>query len=115
MLRLDKDFIALAHRHQEPPLHANCGGSWTTWLMLGNRGAGKTRLGAEWVRSLAHGARPYAEQRSLQIALVGETEHDVREVMIEGPSGLLRVSPRSERPQWISSRRRLEWPNGQSA
>jgi phage terminase large subunit-like protein len=76
----------------EPPLHANRGGAWTTWLMLGGRGAGKTRLGAEWVRALAHGTPPYAEHRSLQIALVGETEHDVREVMIEGPAGLLRVS-----------------------
>src|SRR5262249_8361067 len=68
MLRLDKDFITLAHRHQEPPLYANGGGPWTTWLMLGGRGAGKTRLGAEWVRALAHGRSPYAEQRSLQIA-----------------------------------------------
>ena len=33
-------------------------------------------------------------------------------VMIEGPAGLLRVSPRNERPQWTSTRRRLEWPNG---
>src|SRR5262245_23369017 len=112
MLRLDKDFVTLAHRHQEPPLCANGGGSWTTWLMLGGRGAGKTRLGAEWVRALAYGRSPYAEQRSLQIALVGETEHDVREVMIEGPAGLLHISPRSERPQWTSTRRRLEWPNG---
>src|SRR5262245_7291818 len=109
MLRLDRDFIALAHRHQEPPLHANGGAPWTTWLMLGGRGAGKTRLGAEWVRALAHGTRPYASERSLQIALVGQTEHDV---MIEGPAGLLQISPRSERPQWTATRRRLEWPNG---
>src|SRR5215510_11592269 len=112
MRRLDRDFITFAHRHQEPPPHANGGGPWTTWLMLGGRGAGKTRLGAEWVRALVHGTRPYAEQRSLQIALVGETEHDVREVMIEGPAGLLHISPRGERPQWIPSRRGLEWPNG---
>ena len=112
MLRLDKDFITLAHRHQEPPLRANGGGPWTTWLMLGGRGAGKTRLGAEWVRALVHGTTPYAEQRSLQIALVGETERDVREVMIDGPAGLLHISPRSERPQWTTTRRRLEWPNG---
>ena len=30
-----------------------------------------------------------------RIALVGETEHDVREVMIEGVSGLLAVHPRA--------------------
>ena len=112
MQRFDSDFITLAHSHQEPPSRANNGDHWTTWLMLGGRGAGKTRLGAEWVRAMAHGIRPYAERRSLQIALVGETEHDVREVMIEGPAGLLQVSPRRERPEWTASRRRLEWPNG---
>jgi len=111
-IELERDFIALAHRHQEPPVAANNGGPWTTWLMLGGRGAGKTRLGAEWVRALAAGAGPYAAGRSLNIALVGQTEQDVREVMIEGPAGLMRASPRAERPSWISSRGRLEWPNG---
>jgi phage terminase large subunit-like protein len=105
-LRFDSDFLALAHRHQEPPLAANNGGPWTTWLMLGGRGAGKTRAGAEWVRALVAGGH------ARSIALVGETEHDVREVMIEGPSGLLRVTPHAERPQWASSRRRLEWDTG---
>lgn len=80
--------------------------------MLGGRGAGKTRLGAEWVRAQAQGLPPYAERRARSIALVGETAHDVREVMIEGPAGLLRACPRHERPLWAPSRRRLEWPNG---
>jgi phage terminase large subunit-like protein len=111
-ITFNNDFVTLAHRHQDPPLRANSGGPWTTWLMLGGRGAGKTRLGAEWIRALALGSPPYAAAPHGQIALVGETEHDVREVMIEGPSGLLRVSPHSERPQWTSTRRRLEWPNG---
>ncbi|MCF8478470.1 MAG: terminase family protein [Pseudolabrys sp.] len=109
---LDGDFAVLAHAHQEPPRFANNGKPWTTWLMLGGRGAGKTRLGAEWVRAQVHGAPPYATHRAGAIALVGETEHDVREVMIEGPSGLMSVSPGGERPVFVSSRRRLEWPNG---
>src|SRR5262249_48279637 len=112
MRRLNKDFVVLAHIHQEPPALASGGGPWTTWLVLGGRGAGKTRLGAEWVRAVANGTAPYGDQRCLNIALVGETEHDVREVMIEGPARLLQVSPRSAPPQWMSSRRRLEWPNG---
>jgi phage terminase large subunit-like protein len=111
-LRAARDFIALAHPHQEPPTVANNGASWTTWLMLGGRGAGKTRAGAEWVRALTQGTPPYATERATSIALVGETEHDVREVMIEGPSGILSVSPRGERPLWVPSRRRLEWANG---
>jgi len=109
---LAQDFITLAHPHQEPPAGANGGGPWTTWLVLGGRGAGKTRLGAEWVRAVANGTPPYSDGRCFSIALVGETEHDAREVMIEGPSGLLRISPREERPLWMPSRRRLEWPNG---
>lgn len=44
------------------------------------------------------------------IALIGETEHDVREVMVEGVSGILAVHDWRERPIWIPSRRRLEWP-----
>src|SRR5664280_116273 len=80
--------------------------------MLGGRGAGKTRAGAEWVRAQALGLPPYAAEPAPHIALIGETWRDVREVMIEGPSGLMRLSPRRARPQWLSSRRRLEWPNG---
>jgi phage terminase large subunit-like protein len=64
------------------------------------------------VRGLVHGHAPYADAPHGAIALIGETAHDVREVMIEGPSGILRASPRSERPQWTGMRKRLEWPNG---
>jgi phage terminase large subunit-like protein len=111
-LRLGRDFATFAHAHQEHSDAGNAGGPWTTWLMLGGRGAGKTRAGAEWVRAQVFGLRPYAERPHGAIALVGETDHDAREVMVEGSSGLLSVSPRSQRPAWISSRRRLEWPNG---
>jgi phage terminase large subunit-like protein len=48
----------------------------------------------------------------LRIALVGETQMDAREVMVEGVSGLMSVHPPAERPQWLPSRRRLEWPCG---
>ena len=95
-----------AHEHQRPPERANSGADWTTWLILGGRGAGKTRAGAEWVRGVAIAIR------RRRIALIGETEHDAREVMVEGVSGLLAVHRHDERPQWIPSRRRLEWKNG---
>jgi phage terminase large subunit-like protein len=106
------DWGGLAHEHQLPPRAAQGGAPWTTWLLLGGRGAGKTRAGAEWVRALVHGVSPFADAAVSPIALVGESEHDVREVMIEGVSGLLSISPRGQRPSWIPSRRRLEWPNG---
>lgn len=86
-------------------------GDWRTWLILGGRGAGKTRAGAEWVRGIALGHERFGEP-ARQIALVGESIADVREVMIEGVSGLLAVHRRCERPHWEPSRRRLEWRNG---
>ncbi len=76
---------------------------------MAGRGAGKTRAGAEWVRACVAGA---GGGPARQIALIGETFADVREVMIEGVSGLLAVHPPHERPEWLPSRRRLEWPNG---
>ncbi len=85
--------------HQWPPE-----GGWSTWLFLGGRGAGKTHAGADWI---IRKATPDA-----RIALVGATLNDVREVMIEGPSGLRALAPKTDRPTYFSSRRRLEWPSG---
>ncbi len=61
LLTLHRDFLALAHAHQEPPLAGNDGAPWRTWLLLGGRGAGKTRSGAEFVRGMVHGHAPYAD------------------------------------------------------
>lgn len=82
--------------------------------MLGGRGAGKTRAGAEWVTGIATGLRGFAGPVQ-QIALVGETLADVRDVMIEGISGLRSIVSAGEHPAWIRSKRRLEWKNGSVA
>jgi phage terminase large subunit-like protein len=111
-LRLSHDFACFAHPHQEHAETGNNGGPWTTWLLLGGRGAGKTRTGAEWVRALATGAPPFASRAHGRIALIGETWPDARDVMVDGESGILRTAPRSQRPDWIPSRKRLEWGNG---
>ena len=74
------DFWALPH--QRPPE-----GKWRSWLVLGGRGAGKTRAGAEWVRSQVEGARPFDKGKASRIALLGETYDQVREVMVMGDSG----------------------------
>ncbi len=81
------------------------------WLVTGGRGAGKTRLGAEWVNALVHGLSPFTRRRYGRFALVGETLADVRDVMIEGPSGIATIS-RRERPRFEASRRRLVWESG---
>ena len=83
---------------------------WTTWAVIGGRGSGKTRTGAEWVRALATGDPAFCTEAVGRIALVGETISDVRDVMVEGPSGLLSLS--GGRPRWSPSRRRVEWDNG---
>ncbi|MET0876350.1 MAG: terminase family protein [Tardiphaga sp.] len=105
-------WLLFAHRYQLPPPLSRNGNPWLTWLLIGGRGAGKTRAGAEWVRAQALGHAPLALETAGRIALVGETEHDVREVMIEGVSGILAVHRPDERPVWIPSRRRLEWTTG---
>ncbi|MEO9576005.1 MAG: terminase family protein [Tateyamaria sp.] len=93
--------------HQLPPE-----GDWRTWVIMGGRGAGKTRAGAEWVRSMVEGATPFDEGRACRVALVGETVEQVREVMIFGDSGILACSPPDRRPKWEAGRKRLIWPNG---
>ncbi len=79
---------------------------WNIWLLMAGRGFGKTRTGAEWVRSRVESGR------AGRIALIARTAADARDVMIEGDSGLLSVCPPWRRPRFESTKRRLTWPNG---
>ncbi len=90
-------------------------GDWSTWVVMGGRGAGKTRAGSEWIRTQVEGATPEAEGRCRRIALVGETYDQARDVMVLGESGIIACSPPDRKPRWISSRRTLVWPNGAEA
>jgi phage terminase large subunit-like protein len=83
---------------------------WAIWLYMAGRGAGKTRAAAEWIRKRARN-----NDRKLRFGLVARTASDVRDVLVEGDSGILNVSPPSERPEYQPSRRRLVWPNGHTA
>lgn len=96
--------------HQLPP-----DGDWRTWVVLGGRGAGKTRAGAEWIRRMVEGAQPGQPGKARRIALVGDTYDQAREVMVNGDSGILAVSPPDRRPKWIATRKMLVWPNGAQA
>ncbi len=80
---------------------------WDFWLIKTGRGWGKTRTGAELVRR-------WAESSPL-LSLVGETAADVRDVMVEGESGILRTSPPWFRPTYYPSKTCLVWPNGSIA
>lgn len=100
------EWLIEARDAQLPP-----SGDWRVWLILGGRGSGKTRAGAEWVSGMALGLAPFATRACGHIALVGETFADAREVMVDGPSGILSVS-RASRPRYETARRRLLWDNG---
>src|ERR1700686_540229 len=90
-----------ARPNQLPP-----NGEWGVWLVLAGGGFGKTRTGAEMIRSRV------TARTAHRLALVGPTAGDARDVMVEGESGILAISPPWERPRYEPSKRRLTWPNG---
>jgi phage terminase large subunit-like protein len=90
-----------ARDEQKPPP-----GDWRVWLLLAGRGFGKTRTGAEMVR------REIGMRTARHIALVAPTAADVRDVMVEGESGLVAIAPPWDRPEYEPSKRRLTWENG---
>lgn len=88
----------------EPP------GDWFIWLILAGRGWGKTRTGAEWVRSQVELGK------CGRLALIAQDAGDARDVMVEGESGLLKISHPDRRPTYEPSKRRLTWAhNGAQA
>jgi phage terminase large subunit-like protein len=86
---------------QRPPRWAD---DWLTWLLSGGRGSGKTRTGAEVTHRVS--------EKTPRLGLVAATGPDLREIMIEGVSGILACSPPGKRPLWEPSKKKLTWPNG---
>jgi hypothetical protein len=103
-------FECWALPHQLPPE-----GDWKTWVILGGRGAGKTRAGSEWVRSQVEGALPEDGGPARRLALVAETYDQARDIMVFGESGIIACSPPDRVPQWVAGERKLVWPNGAEA
>ena len=104
--RAEKDLLLYQWQLWARPEQLPPPGEWVTWLILAGRGWGKTRTGAEWIRQrVTSGAARH-------IALVGRTPGDVRDVMIEGESGILNVFPPGHCPVWEPSRRRLTFSTG---
>lgn len=93
------DWLVWARDEQKPP-----DGAWRTWLVMAGRGFGKTRTGAEWTRASVRDFR--------YVNIIGATADDARDIMVEGESGLLAICPTHERPTYLPSKRRLDWPNG---
>jgi phage terminase large subunit-like protein len=78
--------------------------NWRYWLVKAGRGFGKTRTGAEAARE--------AVEKHGRIHLVGPTVSDVRDVMVEGESGLLSVFPPHQRPIYEPSKRLINFHTG---
>jgi phage terminase large subunit-like protein len=97
----DNSWLATARPNQLPPA-----GEWFCWLLLAGRGFGKTRTLSEFViDNIIQGT-------ASRVALVGPTAADSRDVLAEGPSGILACSPEWNRPLYEPSKRRLTWNNG---
>lgn len=82
-----------------------------TWVSLfsAGRGAGKTRTGSGWVNERAE------QHPGCEITLLGRTVADVRDVMVQGESGILATAPKDFEPEYVPSLRLLKWPNGSTA
>ncbi|HEX8389524.1 MAG TPA: terminase family protein [Sphingomonas sp.] len=100
---LDRGWRLWAHDGQRPP-HDD----WRVWVMMAGRGFGKTLAGAQWA-SEAIRSTP-----DMRIALVGATLEEARRVMVEGPSGLLRIAA-LEVERWSPTRGVLRFKNGAEA
>ena len=103
-VRLEYNWPLVARHNQSPP-----DGHWTAWILLAGRGFGKTRAGAEWVRAQVESGS------AGRIALVARTPAEIRDTMIEGPSGLLSICPPWAMPEYESTKKQLTWPNGATA
>ena len=95
------DWTFWARPKQLPPAW-----NWRIFLVLAGRGFGKTRAITEWARKQAN------EMAGSRGALVAATAADARDVLVEGESGILAVSPEWFKPIYEPSKRRLTWPNG---
>ena len=103
-LRLKRNHARLLdHQHKPRDLDLR------TWLLLGGRGSGKTFAGSVWVDKMAR------KLSGITIALVGPALHDVREVMVEGASGIKALAEPGDRPRWEAGRRRPVWKNQSAA
>jgi phage terminase large subunit-like protein len=77
---------------------------WNGWVVCAGRGFGKSWVATNFANECA--------QSVGRIALIAPTAGDVRDVLVEGPSGILATAPSWFRPEYQSTNRKLEWPNG---
>lgn len=101
VLLLLRSWLFLARPAQMPPP-----GNWLTWVIQAGRGFGKTWTGANWVNEMAR------KNPGGTGAIVGRSWKDVRQTMVEGPSGILKTAQPDFRPIWKPNLGELRYPNG---
>ena len=99
------DWNFWARPEQLPPKQWGKDGCFI-WNVRAGRGFGKTRMSAEiFIRAVRDWGYKYPN-------LAGATAEDVRDIMIEGESGILACAPEDFKPKFIPSLKKLIWPNG---
>ena len=98
---LAQNWRSRARSEQLPPQ-----GDWQAWLVLAGRGFGKTWIATNTANEWA------ATGAAKRIGLIAPTAADCRDVMVEGPSGILATAPSWCMPTYEPSKRRITWPNG---
>jgi phage terminase large subunit-like protein len=84
-------------------------GQWSVWYLCSGRGFGKSWTSAcisNYVANRLPGAI---------ILLVGRSSEDVREVMVNGDSGILATADPRNMPKYEPAKARVSWPNGSVA
>lgn len=107
-----RDWRVWASDYQLPPDPSDEEkGDWDTWLFLAGRGSGKTRSAVEYIQDAVN------EGWARRIAIVGQGEDDVRQVMVQGESGFIECAPSFNKPKFFPSvgGGQLIWPNGCTA
>lgn len=103
MVASANDWFMTARREQMAPSK-----DWFIWMMLGGRGAGKNFAGSNWL--IDQHENGFAKNS----AIVAATAGDLRKFCLEGDSGVLSLAPKHFYPKYLSSKTKLEWPNGTS-
>ena len=95
---LEWDWDFWARPDQKVPEH------FSIFTMVAGRGSGKTRSLTEWIRKKG--------PRHAEGLIIGANPRDVRDIVLEGRSGILKITPPWERPTYEPTKLLLRWPNG---
>lgn len=112
--------VSLRHRRDNDPWDGPNGtarpnqlppaGDWKVWMIMAGRGFGKTRSGAEYIRKRVQNGE------AQRIIIAGQTAADIRDIMIQGESGLEAVCARAGLAMtYEPSKRRITFANGATA